>query len=89
MGKPQKRASPPTQESAGEVKCPTQSLSCQDSDYSLVDSLIFIDSQIYRYRTINSCINGSHTDESHMDVVANIALVVESEKRLFQVTAVS
>ena len=27
------------------------------------------------------CIYCSHTNESHMDVVANIALVVESEKR--------
>ena len=55
-------------------------LSCQDNDHSLVDSLIFIDSQDYRYKTINRCINCYHTDESHMDVVANIALVVESEK---------
>ena len=55
-------------------------MSRQDNDYSLVDSLIFIDSQDYRYRTINRCINCSHTDESHMDVVANITLVVESEK---------
>ena len=47
-----------------------------------VDSLIFIDSQDYRYRTINRCINCYHTDESHMDVVANIALVVANEKRV-------
>ena len=63
-------------------------LSCQDNDYSLVDSLIFIDSQDYRYRTINKCINGDHSDEFHMDVVANIALVVESKKGLFLITAV-
>ena len=69
--------------------CSQLDLSCQDNDYSLVDSLIFIDSQDYRYRTINRCINGYHTDESHMDVVANIALVVEGEKGLFRVTAVS
>ena len=25
-------------------------MSCQDNDYSLVDSLVFIDSQDYRYR---------------------------------------
>ena len=31
-------------------------LSCQDNDYSLVDSLGFIDSQDYRYRTINKYI---------------------------------
>ena len=47
-----------------------------------VDSLIFVDSQDYRYRTINRCINCYHTDESHMDVVANIALVDEREKRV-------
>ena len=64
-------------------------MSCQDNDYSLADSLIFIDSQDYRYRTINRCINGYHTDESLMDVVANIALVVESEKGLIRVTAVA
>ena len=64
-------------------------LSCQDNDYSLVDSLIFIDSQDCRYRTINRCINGYHTDESLMDVVVNIALVVESKKGLFRVTAVA
>ena len=57
-------------------------MSCQDNDYSLVDLLLFIDSQDYRYRTINRCINCYHTDESHMDVVANIALVVKSEKRV-------
>ena len=61
-------------------------MSCQDNDYSLVDSLIFIDSQDYRYSTINRCINCYHTDEFHMDVVANIALVVESKKGLFRVT---
>ena len=64
-------------------------LSCMDNDYSLVDSLIFIDSQDYRYRTCNRCINGYHTDESHMDEVEDIALVVESEKGLFWVTAVA
>ena len=37
--------------------------------------------------TINRRINDDHTEESLMDVVANIALVVESEKGLFQVTA--
>ena len=63
-------------------------LSCQDNDYSLVDSLIFIDSQDYRYRTINRCINDDHIEESLMDEVANIALVVESEKGLFRVSAV-
>ena len=42
--------------------------------------MIFIDSQDYRCKTINRCINCYHTDESHMDVVTNIALVVESEK---------
>ena len=63
-------------------------LSCLDNDYSLVDSLIFIDSQDYMYRTINRRINDDHTEESLMDVVANIALVVESEKGLFWVTAV-
>ena len=63
-------------------------VSCQDNDYSLVDSLIFIDSQDYRYRTINRCING-YTDEAIMDVVANIALVVEREKGLFRLTAVT
>ena len=57
--------------------------------YSLVDSLSFIDLQDYRYRTINRCINGYHTEESLMDVVANIALVVDSEKGLFRVTAVA
>ena len=45
-----------------------------------VNLLIIINSQDYRYRTMNRCINCYHTDESHMDVVANIALVVESEK---------
>ena len=64
-------------------------VSCQDNDYSLHDSLIFIDSQDYRYRRINRCTNGYHTDESLMDVVANIALIVESEKGLFRVTAVA
>ena len=64
-------------------------MSCQDNDYSLVDSLIFIDSQDYRYKTSNRCINGYHTDESHMDVVANISLVVKSEKGLFWVTSVT
>ena len=54
-----------------------------------VDSLIFIDSQDYRCRMINRCINDYHTDESHKDVVANIALVVESEKGLFRVTKVA
>ena len=54
-------------------------VSCQDNDYSLVDSLIFIDSQDYRYRMINRCINCFHTDESHMNVVANIALVVDTD----------
>ena len=34
------------------------------------------------------CINDDHTEESLMDAVANIALVVESEKILFRVTAV-
>ena len=62
------------------TRCPM--VACQDNDYSLVDSLIFIDSQDYRYRTINRCINCYHMDESHMDVVANIALFVESEKRV-------
>ena len=57
-------------------------MSCQDNEYSLVYSLVFIDSQGYKYRTINRCINCYHTDESHMDVVANIALVVESKKRV-------
>ena len=56
--------------------------------YSLVDSLSFIDLQDYMYRMINRCINGYHTEESLMDVVANIALVVDSEKGLFRVTAV-
>ena len=55
-------------------------VSCQDNDYSLINSLILINSQDYRYRTINRCINCYHTDEAHMDVVANIALIVESEK---------
>ena len=55
-------------------------LSCQDNEYSLVDSLIFNNSQDYRYRTINRCINCYHTDEFHVDVAANIALVVECEK---------
>ena len=55
-------------------------LSCQDNDYSLVESLIFIDLQDYRYRTINRCINCYHMEESHIDVITNIALVVESEK---------
>ena len=63
--------------------------SCQDNDYSIVDSMIFIDSQDYRYRTINRCINDDHTEESLMDVVANIALFVESEKGLFRDTAVA
>ena len=49
-------------------------MSSQDNDYSLVDSLIFIDSQDYRYR----CLIDDHTEESLMDVVANIALIVES-----------
>ena len=66
----------------------TQYLLCQDNDYSLVDSLIFLDSQDYRYRTINRCIKDNHMEESLMDVVANIALVVECEKGLFRVTAV-
>ena len=57
-------------------------MSCQDNEYSLVYSLVFIDSQDYRYRTINRCINCYHTDESHMDVIANIAFVVESKKRV-------
>ena len=47
-----------------------------------VDTLIFIGSQDYRYRTINKSINCYHTDESHTDVVAKIILVVESEKRV-------
>ena len=64
-------------------------MSCQDIDYSLVDSLIFIGSQDYRYRTIDKCINCYHTDESLMDIVANIALIVESKKGLFRVTAVA
>ena len=51
--------------------------------------MIFIDSQDYKYRTINRCINGYHTEESLMDVVADIALVVESKKGLFWVTAVA
>ena len=42
--------------------------------------MIFIDSQDNRYRMINRCINSYHMDESHMDVVANITLIVESEK---------
>ena len=57
--------------------------------YSLVDSLIFIDSQDYRYKTINKCLNAYHTEESLMDIVANIALVVESEEGLFRVIAVA
>ena len=61
------------------------SLSLQDNDYSLVDSLSFIDSQDKWYRTINRCINGYHMDESHMDVVANVALVVKSEKMVILV----
>ena len=64
-------------------------MSCQGNDYSLADSLIFIDSQDYRYRTINRCINDDHTEESVMDVVAIIAIIVESEKGLFWVTAVA
>ena len=64
-------------------------LSCQDNDYSLGDSLIFIDSQDYRYRTINRCINDDHTEESLMYVGANIALIVESEKGLFMVEIIS
>ena len=52
-------------------------------------TLIFIDSPDIRYRTIHRCINGYHMYESLMDVVANIALVVESEKGLFRVTAVA
>ena len=48
-----------------------------------VDSLIFIDSQDYRYRKTNRCINCYHMDESDMDVVANMVLIVESEKRVF------
>ena len=48
-----------------------------------VDTLIFIGSQDYRYRTINRCINCYHTDESHMDVVANIATILgHSNKRV-------
>ena len=38
-------------------------MSCQENDYSLVDSLIFIDSQDYMYRTINKCINFYNMDE--------------------------
>ena len=53
---------------------------CQDNECSLVDSLIFNNLQDYRYRTINRCINCYHMDEFHVDVAANIALVVEREK---------
>ena len=68
---------------------PLNCMLCHDNDYSLVDSLIFIDSQDYRHMTINRRINGYHKEESLMDVVSNIALVVESEKGLFRVTAVA
>ena len=64
------------------------SLSCQDNDYSLVDSLVFIDSQNYRYRTINKHMNCTDVNKWSADIVAIIPSFVESEKGLFRVTVI-
>ena len=63
-------------------------MSCQGNDYSLVDSLVFIDSQDYRYRTINKHMNCNNVDKWSKDIVAIIPSFVESEKGLFLVTAI-
>ena len=61
---------------------------CQDNDYSTVDSLGFIDSQYYRYRTINKYMNCNDVNKLSMDIVAIIPSFVKSEKGLFRVTVV-
>ena len=63
-------------------------LSCQENDYSLVDWLGFIDSQHYRYRTINKYMNCKDVNKWSMDIVAIIPSFVESKKGLFRVTAI-
>ena len=63
-------------------------LSCQDNDYSLVDSLGFINSHDYRYRTIDKHMNCNDVNKWSTDIVAIIPSFVESEKGLFRVTAV-
>ena len=63
-------------------------MSCQDNDYSLVDSLCFIDSQDYRYRTIDKHMNSKDVNKWSTDIVAIIPSFVEGEKGLFRVTAI-
>ena len=63
-------------------------LSCQGNDYSLVDSLVFIDSQDYRYRAINKYMNSNDVNKWSTDIVAIISSFVDSEKGLFLVTAI-
>ena len=48
-------------------------MSCQDNEYSLVDSLmLFIDSLDYRYRTINKYMNCNDVNKWSTDIVAII-----------------
>ena len=59
-------------------------LSCQDNVYSLDDSLIlFINSQDYRYRTINKYMNCNDVNKWSTDIVAIIPSFVESKNGLF------
>ena len=58
----------------------SNSVLCQDNDYSLVDSLGFIDSQDYRYRTINKYMNCIDVNKWFTDIVAIIPSFDESKK---------
>ena len=61
---------------------------CQGNSYSLVDSLVFIDPQDYRYRTIDKYMNCNDVNKWSTDIVAIIPSFVESKKGLFRVTAI-
>ena len=55
-------------------------LSCQDNDCSLGWCSDFYWFTRLQVQGDHKCINCYHTDESHIDVVAKIILIVESEK---------